>query len=174
MRTKPIIAGAVVAVLFLTSIVFIISRPSPPPIKIRQIKSVQSGGWVTATFEITNQTASTYVFFPVQVEVRSGAAWKKCFEFDNAYALPPSVGAHGCKTYDAVGMGLLPKGFSLRFRLRAQKILTGLNGFIRRFKLNLRPGIPHMPLNPFDKTSTVAGPPVEIVSDEFVVPEANQ
>lgn len=172
MKTKPVIAGVIVAVLLLTSIVFIISRPSPPPIKIRQIKSVQYGCWVTATFEITNKTGSTYVFFPGQVEVLSGAAWKKCFEFDNAYALPPSVGAHGCKTYDDVGRGLLPKGSPLRFRLRAQKILTGLNGFIRRFKLNLRPGVPHIPLNPFDKTSTVAGPPVEIVSDEFVEPDA--
>lgn len=171
MRKKAIVAGAVlIAVVLCITIFFGAARPSPVPITVRHIQSVRSGDGVEMTFGITNHTTSSYRVSPVSVEVRNGLVWKECFAFNSH--LGPFLSPHRSETF-ALSMSDLPTGSPLRFRLRAQKILTSLNGFIRRLKLNLRFGHPHVSLNPFDKTITVFGNDTQIVSDEFVEPEPN-
>lgn len=76
MKTKAIIAAAVViATPLLTAIVFITYRPSPPAITVRHVKSVRSGDWVAATFEITNHTDLGYLVDPFYVVARNGLGW---------------------------------------------------------------------------------------------------
>src|ERR1043166_6779271 len=55
MSRTPIIAGVVgIAVLLCVTILFTVPRPSPPPIRVRHVRSIQSGRWFSATFGITN------------------------------------------------------------------------------------------------------------------------
>ena len=57
----------------------------------------------------------------------------------------------------------------VRFKVRPQKILLGVVGFMKRAEWNLKGQTRHrIPLNPWDKNSKVAGLPTEVVSEEFV------
>jgi hypothetical protein len=65
----------------------------------------------------------------------------------------------------------LPAGSPLRLMLYAAKELTGLERFSRQLDLRFRQGEKNVTLNPFDKRSPFFGPPIQIVSAEFVEPE---
>jgi len=171
MRTKPIIAGAVVAVLLSTAIVLISARPSPPPITVRHVKSVQSGGGIEITYELTNHTTNSYSVYPVSVEVRNGLVWKTCSDFNSHPRPIHNLGPLGSES-STFEMTNLPTGSPLRLSLCAGKELTGLERFFRRLGLRFRHGNKDVPLNPFDKT-IVFSKPTQIVSDEFVEPEPN-
>ena len=178
MRTKPIIAGAVlIAILLLTTIVFITARPSPSAITVRHIKSVQSGGGVTATFEIKNHTARTYSVYPLSVEVSNGPVWKACADFSSPSFPIDNLGPHASMTRTFY-MTDLPTGSPLRLRLQGQKELVGLDSFFMRLNLRFRQGQKNVSLNPFDKTRVFLTPiqivTIQIVSDEFVESEQNQ
>ena len=174
MRKKAIIAGAIlIAILLLGSILFIGAPPSSPPITVRHIKSVQSGDHVTATFEITNHTARNYSVYPVSVEARNGSVWKTCSDF-SSYSFPiDDLGPHGSesRTFE---MSNWPTGSPLRFRLTASERLTGLKARLTYFEWSL---VNHknllVPLNPF-QTNFSFPRTIEIVSEEFIEPEANQ
>lgn len=175
MGTRPIVAGGIViAIAVFAIVVLLVVHPSPSPMTLRHISSVQSGNEVTATFEVKNHTGVSYIFLPFEVEVRDGSVWRRCFEFQNYRPRHATVGAYAVISYTCQ-MTNLPAGPSLRFKILAQKTLTGLNGFIRRFELNLRQTRPpgsRLSLNPFDKKSRVFGLPREVVSEEFFEPEA--
>jgi hypothetical protein len=174
MGTRRLMAGGIViALVVLTIVLLFVVHPSGPPIRLRHVNSVQFGNVVTATFEVTNLTGGSYIFLPGEVEVRDGSVWIRCFEFENYRPRHTTVGAYAAISYTCQ-MTNLPTGSALRVKIRAQKVLTGLNGFIRRFELNLRQtrsGRPRIPLNPFDKKSKVFGLPSEVESGEFLEPE---
>jgi hypothetical protein len=109
------------------------------------------------------------VFLPLEVQIQNRKGWSKYQGFDVHAINPlPTLNYIGLASY-SVEVTNLSAGTAVRFKISAQKTLTGLNGLMRRIKLDLEGG--HYPLNPFDKTSKVFGPPVEIISDEFVEPE---
>ena len=165
MRTKPIIAGAVIIAILL-SIVFITARPSLPSITVRHIKSVRSGDWVVATFEITNQTDQNYLLIPVWVKARNGLAWPLTDHFSI-----PILGPYRSVTA-TFNMTNLPAGSPVRLRLDAIKELAGLERFFMRFDLRFRQGQRNVSLNPLDKSVRVfSSKQAVILSDEFVEPE---
>jgi hypothetical protein len=169
-KTKPIIAGAVlianVAILLSLTIVFITARPSPPAVTVRYAKSIRTGDWVAATFEIINHTATGYYVFTVFLEVHDGPMWRTNF---NLRPLRPAflLGPHGVATHTVVGTNL-PAGYPLRLRMVANRGLTGLSGFFRRLRLWLQGS--QVSLNPFDK-KPVGSNRTQILSEEFIEPE---
>lgn len=166
MRTKGIVvAGIVVAVLLCIAILAVVNRPPSSTITVRHVKSVQSGGLVSAIFEITNHTTSRYFVYPMSVEVRNGLAWKKCFDF---VSFPgPFVVPHGSES-STFYMTNLPTDCPLRLRMGAGKELTGLKGLFARFELRILGGARSISLNPFDETSSVFSKRIQILSDEFM------
>ena len=195
MSRTPIIAGVVgIAVLLCVTILFTVPRPSPPPITVRHVRSIQSGRWfsatfgitnppiwlgrvnrtfdsgVTAIFEITNHTSSIYHIEPVSFEVRNGLVWKKCFAFDHS-PLPLALRPHASET-TAFNMTNLPTGSPLRLRMCFRKELAGLERLFMRFDLRFRQGHRNVSLNPFDKSLSVfSSKQAVILSDEFVEQE---
>jgi len=82
-KTKAIVAGAVVlALLLFTAMLLTGPRRPPQNITVRHVGSVWSSNIVTLTFEITNHTADPYIFFPFEVQVRNGNGWTKFEGFD--------------------------------------------------------------------------------------------
>jgi len=78
MRTKAIVAGAVVLVVLLCfAILLSVPRHPPQGFTVRRLGSIQSGNVTTMTFEITNHTADRYIFHPFEVQVRNGKRWSK-------------------------------------------------------------------------------------------------
>jgi len=172
MTRKPMMAGGVaIAIVVFTISFLVIAFPTSRPITIRHVKSVHSGDVTAATFEIRNHAAAPYIFYPFEVQVRNGTVWSKCLGFKVGKVHPlPTLDPMGLASY-TVEVTNLPAGSVVRFKIRAQKILTGLNGLLRRFELNFGSTRSSISLNPFDKTSTVFEIPREVVSDEFVEPE---
>lgn len=166
MRRKPIVAGVVaIAILLLTIIVFITARPSPLTLTIQHIKSTQSENVTTMSFEVTNHTADPYILNPIQVQVRNGNAWTKFEDFDSAGPTP--IVPRGVAFY-TVEVTNLPPGSFVRSSLCPPKILSGFNGFFRRAQVRMIEPASKILLNPNDKLSGVAGPPTEVVSDEWL------
>jgi len=125
------------------------------------------------TFEIKNHTADPYIFHPFEVQVRNGNAWAKFQGFDIIKIHPaPKIDPKGLASY-TLNVTNLPAASVVRFKIRPQKTLLGVNGLVRRAELNLKKQGPSggFPLNPYDRNSNVFGLPTEVVSEEFVEPE---
>jgi hypothetical protein len=123
------------------------------------------------TFEIKNRTGDEYIFFPFEVQIRNGNAWTKFqgFNIGKIYTVP-TIKPGGLSSY-TINVTNLPAGCVIRLKIRPQKKLLGVNGFVRRAKLNLKNqvgGGGSISLNPFDKNSQVFGLPTEVESEEFV------
>ncbi len=173
-KTKLALTGAIVLTLLLFTLILVsVSRLPAELISIRHLNSVQSGRVTMMTFEITNHTADPYIFSPFQVQLRNGNAWTKFEGFDVTAIHPhPTLAPWGVASYSIDVTNLLP-GSVVRFSIRPQKILMGLNGFVRRAELNLQrpagagPG-GRISLNPNDPSSKVFGPPTVVVTAEWV------
>ena len=165
MRRTPIISGMVGLVLLLfVAILFVAARSAPPPITLRHIKSVPSGGAIKMTFEITNHTTTRYSLVLVCIEVHDGPVWRKCSDFGRIR--PGDVLDPNSVATSTVFTTNLTSGHSLRLRMVAHEPLTGLSRFARRFKLWVR--YRKVSLDPLD--NTVFFNETRIVSDEFVQP----
>ncbi|MGH7973517.1 MAG: hypothetical protein ACREIC_32780 [Limisphaerales bacterium] len=172
MKTKAVVAGAVVLVVLLfLAILLTVPRKSQQDITVRHVKSVQSADITTMTFEVKNHTDTPYIFFPSEVQVRNGSAWTKFQGFDITTIHPnPTVGPMALASY-TVNVTNLPAKSVVRFSIRPQKILLGVNGFVRRAELNLKKqggGGGGVSMNPYDRNSSVYGLPTEVASEEFV------
>lgn len=121
------------------------------------------------TFEIKNHSATPYIFFPFEVQVRNGKVWTKVQDFNIGTIHPvPKVDPGSLASY-TVNVTNLPVGSAVRFSIRPQKILLGVNGFVRRAELKLEHhGASSIPLNPNDRNRQVYGSPTEVVSEEYV------
>jgi hypothetical protein len=168
-KTKAIVAGGVL-LLFLLFIAILLSGPHKPPqdITVRHVKSIQSSNITTMTFEIKNHTATPYIFFPFEVQIRNGNAWTRLQGFDmQTIHPPPKIDVRSLASY-TINVTNVPSGSVVRFSIRPQKILLGVNGFVRRAELKLEHhGASSIPLNPNDRNSQVYGSPTEVVSDGF-------
>ena len=170
MRTKAIVAGAVVLVVLLCfAILFSVPRHPPQDFTVRHVGSIQSGNVTTMTFEITNHTADPYIFFPSEVQVRNGNRWTKFQGFDITKIHPTlKIDPKGLASY-TVNVTNLPSKSVVRFSIRPQKLLLGVDGFVRRAELKVKKqGGVGLPLNPYDRKSQVYGQPSEVVSEEWV------
>jgi hypothetical protein len=170
-KTMAVVAGLVLtAVLLFIVILLTVPRKPPQDITVRHVGSVQSGNVTTMTFEITNHTAYPYIFFPFEVQIRNGNGWSKFQGFDiTKIHLHPTVAPRGVASY-TVNVTNVPAGCSVRFSIRPQKVLLGVNGFVRRAELELKGqarggGIS---LNPYDRNSQVFGLPTEVVTEGWV------
>lgn len=163
MRTKPIIAGAVlIAILLLITIGFVTARPSSPAITVRHVKSVQSGRVASVTFGVTNHTTKAYMIYPFSIQALNGSTWTNCFSFDTN-RIPDVVGPHGFLS-SIVEATNLPTASALRLKLLAQKELGGLDRVRMQLFLRLCP----VPLGSgpwFDLHQAT------IMSEEFVEPQ---
>lgn len=179
MKTKAIIAGAVVFVLVLViALLLATSRRPSQAITLRHVRSLRTDNVTMMSFEVKNHTAEPYIFFPFEVQVRSGDSWTKFQGFDITRIHPaPKLDPAGLVSY-TVGVTNLPAGTVVRLAIRPQKVLLGVNGFVRRAELEVKrksrgaagAGGGGLPLNPYDKNSQVYGMPTEVVSEEFVEP----
>ena len=172
MSTKAIFASAVLFALLLLIALFIsIPRKPPQDITVRHVGSVQSSNITAMTFEIKNHTADPYIFFPFEVQIRNGNAWTVFQRFDMSTIQPiPKVNPNGLASY-TVNVTNLPAGSVVRFSIRLQKTLLGVDGLVRRAELNLKKqggGGKGISLNPYDRNSQVFGLPTEVVSEEFI------
>lgn len=174
MRTKAIIAGAVVLALLLSiAFLFTTHRKLPQDIVVRHVKSVVSGDITTMTFEITNHTADPYIFFPFEVQVRKSNDWTRFQACDTGGIGPiPKLNPNraACCT---ICITNLPAGSVVRFAMHVQKTLLGVEGFAKRAELDLKEaGAPGrgtgLPLNPSDKHTAVFGSSKEVVTEEWV------
>jgi hypothetical protein len=168
MKRRLVFVAVMAALGFLLTILVFIPRPPSPAITVRHIKSVQYGGVVLATFEITNHTGSVYHVYPFLVEVRNGPLWRTCFLFNSASDL--EVGPSGYHSI-TLQMADLPTGSPLRLTMQAHKELkAGLVGLFERFEMRFRFGVKSVSVNPFRKTGRVFSRPTELLSQEFIEP----
>ena len=170
-KTAVIVDVVVIAVVIAATLIAPV-QPRSPAITIRHIKSVKSGDWVAATFEIKNHTARTYSVYPVSVEVSNGLVWKACADFSSQSFPIDDLGPHGSvsRTFYTTN---LPTGSPLRLRLLGNEDLAGLDSFFMRLHSRFLEGHKNVSLNPFDKTR-VFPETLDFVSDEFVEPEQKQ
>lgn len=169
-RTKALVAGAVLILLLLfTALLLTFARKPAQQITVRHVGSVQSSNITTMTFEIKNHTTDPYIFFPFEVQVRNGNGWIKFQGFDITKIHPtPTVKPAGLASY-TVSVTNLPAGSVVRLSILPQKILLGVNGFVRRAELNLKNqggGGSAVSLNPYDRNTQVFGLPTEPVATE--------
>jgi hypothetical protein len=166
-KPKAIIACAVVFVLlFFLAMLLIISSKPPQEITVRHVKSVQSSNVTTMTFEIKNHTTDRYAFSPFEVQVRNGTAWTKFQDFDMSKPTPLIAGRAVVSYTENVTN--LPAGSTVRFAIRQQPVLLGLNGFIRRAEIKLKNPTSMVSLNPYSKHSLVVDFPTAVWSEEWV------
>jgi hypothetical protein len=174
MRRKAIAAGAVVVVLFLfTALLLFAFRKPPQEITLRHVKSIRTEDITEMSFEVKNQTADSYIFYPFEMQIRNRNAWTKFQGFDiKQFHQSPKLSPNGLASC-TVNVTNLPAGALVRFGIRSQKVLVGPRGFIRRAEFDLKqrrkggPGV-WIPLNPYDKNSQVYSRPSEVVSEEFI------
>jgi hypothetical protein len=170
-RTKFIIAGAVVLVVLFLTMILVFSHKPPQEITVRHVASFQTDNLTTMTFEITNHTADHYVFFPFEVQIRNGNTWTKFQGWSDISKIHPipKIDPKGIASY-TVNVTNLPDGSVVRFSIRPQKMLMGFDGFLRRAELNLksrgRGG--WIPLNPNAPRTEFYGRPTEVTSEEWV------
>ena len=131
-------------------------------------------------FEISNHTASSYVFFPLTVDVRRGTVWAPSYKFSDMHpigSLVWTLGPSSFISYQPEVMSL-PKGVPLRLRISANKNLTGLEGFVGRVQLSIlyyrAGGRDPFSLNPFGNKGGGFAPPIEVISEEFEESPKNQ
>lgn len=170
------VAGGVVFALFLL-IALLLTTPRRPPqgITLRHVNSFRTDNVTTMRFEVKNHTSDPYIFFPFEVQVRTGNSWTKLQGFDLTMIHPvPKLDPAGLASY-TLGVTNLPAGTAVRFTIRPQKVLLGINGFVRRAELEVERKARGTPgagggvsLNPYDRSSHVYGMPTEVVSEEFV------
>jgi hypothetical protein len=168
-KTKAVIAGAVVLAVLLFIVMFLPAHHSrPQAVTVRHVKSVQSSNVTTMTFEVTNHTADTYVFKPAQILVRDGNSWTMFQDFERLNFNPlPKLAPRGVALYD-VDVTNLPANSVVLFLMTPQKVLVGVDGFILRVKWDVEARRRVFPLNPFDRSSQVYGTPAYVVSEEWV------
>lgn len=154
------------------AILLFTGKPSST-ITMRHLQTVQSNDVFLLTFEITNHTSDDYIFLPFEVAAQCAGVWQRCFQFRNDRVRRPerSLLPQASLTYSCNATNLSP-GCALRFKIRAQKTLTGVEGFVRRIRLSANPHMrdPHGSFHPFAKNSKVFGEPIEIASEEFTLP----
>ncbi len=173
MSTKVIVASAVpVAGLLFLAIFFALPRQMAQALTVRHVKSVQLDNVTTMTFEITNHTASSYIFYPFEMRIRNGNTWSNFQSFTASTIHPiPTVDPMAFASY-TLNVTNLPGGAVVRFAIRAQQTLMGVNGFVRRAELNVKSraagGGGGISLNPYDGNSKVFGLPTEIETEEFI------
>jgi len=179
-RKNLIIIGAVaIGILGIFLILVAAGRPAGPPITIRHVKSVQSGDTTTLFFEISNHTANSYIFVPSAVDVHSGTVWAPCSGIPalRIGSLVPSLSPSARTSYSCEATNL-PQRVPLRFRISANKRLTGMEGFWGRVQLSIlyhRLGLRRpFSLNPFENTGDIFGPPIGVISEEFEESSKNQ
>ncbi len=176
-RTKAIVAGPVLlTILLFIALLLSTLRTPPQKITLRHVKSIRTENVTAMNFEIKNQSSDPYIFFPFEVQIRNGNAWTKFQGFDITKIHPaPKIDPQGLASY-TLNVTNLPAGSVVRFSIRPQKVLLGLNGFVRRAELEVKRqtgggaggGGGGIPLNPYDRNSQVYGMPIEVVSEEFV------
>ena len=166
------VAGVIAVLLVITGSLLLFVSPRLT-VTVWHSHAARSNDVFLLTFQITNHTGNAYVFYPYEVEAKEGPEWKRCFQFWNNP--PPRLGyptlaANAFLAYTCTATNL-PSGCSLRFKMRVQKQLEGLESFMRRVKLRQSGVFARDPisLNPFGRDK-VFGMPVEIVSDEFTPP----
>jgi hypothetical protein len=105
---------------------------------VRHVQSVHSDNVTTLTFEITNQTSDQYIALPLEVQVRNGNDWTKFQGFDHFNITHPitTINPKGFVPL-TVDVTNLPAGSVVRFKVRPQKLLTGVRGFLRGAELKL-------------------------------------
>jgi hypothetical protein len=172
-RTKAIIAGAVVLALLLF-VAFLFTAPRKPPqnITVSHVESAESAGITTMTFEIKNHTTDPYIFFPYEVQVRNSNDWTRFQALGSTRIQPiPTLAPKGVVSY-TVNVTNLHAGSVVRFAIRVQKTLMGVQGFARRAELDLKgagaSGGTGISLNPNDKNSSVFGLPKEVLTEEWI------
>ena len=171
-RTKAIVAGAVLSVVLLLVLLFVLDRRRPQDITIRHVKSVQSEDITIMTFEIKNHTSNSYIFALFELEVRKGNGWNRFPGLNTRFSPVPNLDPGGLATY-SVSVTNLPAGSLVRFSIHPMKIILGFSGFVRRAQFNFQRlrrggGGMRISLNPNDKNSKVYGSTTEVVSEEFV------
>jgi hypothetical protein len=171
-KTKAIIACAVVLAVLLSAILLTVYRGPSQPLTIRHVKSVQTGYLTTTmTIEITNHTADTYYFYPFNsdtdfsnpfsVQVRNGNTWTNFGGSIGQYTLarlaPRSVASYKVDVHGFQANSVV------RFSVPAAKVLSGVEGCIKRAKLKLIKGDRWI-----SWTGPVLGGRIEVVSEEWV------
>jgi hypothetical protein len=162
-------------------VAILLTAPHHPPhdITIRHIGSVHHLGDVTTlAFEITNHTADRYFFHPSEIQLREGNAWVKFRAVDQFPYKFSELAPRAAVSLYTVDVTNLPVGSVVRFKIRPQKVLLGLDGFIRRAELDLKRQTgasrrPWISLNPYDTNGSVWGLPTEVVCEEWVETEAD-
>lgn len=160
-----------IAFLLLTAILLVAVRTASTAVTVRHVKSDQTFDTFAVTVQISNGTANDFIFYPSKLEAREGTGWRKVCEFRaDSFHPAPCVAAHSATnfTWDAPNVRV---GSTVRVTMRAQEVLTGAKGFLRRVELRRIDKTPNrVPLNPYDKNSKVFGKPIEIVTEEFIAP----
>jgi hypothetical protein len=175
MKTKAMVAGAVVfALLLLIALLLATPRRPPQDITLRHVNSTRTNNVTTMSFEVRNHTSDPYIFFPFEVQVRTGDSWTKFQGFDMTKFHPaPRLAPAGLASC-TVGVTNLPARAVARLCIHPQKVLLGVHGFLRRAELEMerksgsRAGRSAVSLNPYDRNSQVYGMPTKVVSEEFV------
>jgi hypothetical protein len=165
-KTKAIVAGAVVLALLLSAILLSADRGLPPqPVTVRHVGTVLSEGVTQMTFEITNHTVNTFGVYSLEIQVRDGNSWR-CWRHcrHENYATLTSRG----NASFTVNVANLPDTSIMRFLMSSQRILSGLNGFVKCVEWDVKTRSLALPLIPFDSRSAVYGDEIEVVSKEWV------
>jgi hypothetical protein len=166
MKTKAIIASAVVLALLIFIVMFFTDYHGPTQaVTVRHVKSVQSGDITTMTFEITNHTAHTYIFQPVEVQVRNGDSWTTFQNIFKSIGPGNTLTPCGVASY-AVSVTNLPAKSVVRLGIRSHKMLLGVEGFVKRAKMKQK--FRGLSWDPFDTSIQVYGDTFYILSDEWV------
>lgn len=174
MGKKALVAGAVViAVLLAGSFLVFAPAPASSALTVRHIKSLQSGTNFTETFEITNNTTTTYCVAPTVVFLLDGQVRRVCFDLMSHLSPGLIVGPHACVSSSFQMIGL-PPSIPLRLSVSAQPDLTGPRGWLTRLKLRYVEHQNIISANPFSNRNPIFGlrKSVNIDSDPFIELEA--
>jgi hypothetical protein len=173
-NSKAIVVGAVlITILLLVAMLLAVALMPGRNITVRHLQSTRTGNVTTMSFEVKNSTPDHYIYFPFELQLRTGKTWTKFQGFDVTKIHPaPKIDPGAVASY-TLEVTNLPPGSLARFAIRPQRILQGLDGFVRRADLELKrktsgAGGGSIPLNPYDRNSQVYGKPTEVVSDEFM------
>jgi hypothetical protein len=160
MKTKAVIASAVVLVLLFVGILYFVLRHPTQPVTVRHVKSVQSVNVTIMTFEVTKHTADVEVVLPWYLQVRNGTVWSNYSPIElgpDNRSFSSSVQQNGMESY-TFEMPNLPSESVVRLQVQTIRPIRGVRAMIRWFELKLG-------ISSYDPR---LGPLTMVVSEEWV------